>query len=123
MLDENEADVAKTQSAFLSDLEREFERDTDADKEKAIPLDKANLVILYIVTAYKIAKPYPVIIAQEACGTLLCAVHSKSIYRTIAVPRPFIYSPSIDSRSSTSNCTCSTSLFVCEIGRRLLPGF
>ncbi|MGY5876821.1 MAG: hypothetical protein RTU30_13815 [Candidatus Thorarchaeota archaeon] len=53
MLDENEADVAKTQSAFLSDLEREFERDTDADKEKAIPLDKANLVILYIVTAYK----------------------------------------------------------------------
>lgn len=53
LLGENETDAIKTQDAFLSDLEREFDRSIDIDKKKAIPLDKANLVILYIVTAYK----------------------------------------------------------------------
>ncbi len=53
LLDENDSDITKTQDAFLSDLEREFDRNLDIDKERAIPLDKANLVILYIVTAYK----------------------------------------------------------------------
>jgi len=53
LLDENDKNVKKTQDAFLSDLEREFDNALDTDKEKAIPLDKANLVILYIVTAYK----------------------------------------------------------------------
>ncbi|MFX1560084.1 MAG: hypothetical protein ACFFBL_05825 [Promethearchaeota archaeon] len=53
MLSDNIPDESQTQGAFLSDLEREFERNTDADKKKSIPLDKANLVILYIVTAYK----------------------------------------------------------------------
>jgi hypothetical protein len=53
LLGENESDTKKTQDAFLSDLEREFDRNTDISMEKAIPLDKANLVILYIVTAYK----------------------------------------------------------------------
>ncbi|MFW9967815.1 MAG: hypothetical protein ACFFEA_11745 [Candidatus Thorarchaeota archaeon] len=53
LLKENETDTKKTQDAFLSDLEREFNRNTDISMEKAIPLDKANLVILYIVTAYK----------------------------------------------------------------------
>jgi hypothetical protein len=53
MLSDNVPDESQTQDAFLSDLEREFERNIDTDKKKAIPLDKANLVILYIVTAYK----------------------------------------------------------------------
>ncbi|MFW9863479.1 MAG: hypothetical protein ACFFEX_10210 [Candidatus Thorarchaeota archaeon] len=53
LLEENESDTIKTQDAFLSDLEREFDRNSDISMEKAIPLDKANLVILYIVTAYK----------------------------------------------------------------------
>jgi hypothetical protein len=53
LLGENESEAKKTQDAFLSDLEREFDRNSDISMEKAIPLDKANLVILYIVTAYK----------------------------------------------------------------------
>ncbi|MFX0108971.1 MAG: hypothetical protein ACFE7R_11855 [Candidatus Hodarchaeota archaeon] len=53
LLEENEIDTKMTEDAFLSDLEREFNRDTEIDKKSVIPLDKANLVILYIVTAYK----------------------------------------------------------------------
>ena len=43
----------ETQEAFLSDLEKEFETEMDIDKKAVIPKDKANLVILYIVTGYK----------------------------------------------------------------------
>ena len=53
MLSENNQGVKETQDAFLSDLEREFSKNYDIDKRKIIPKDKANLVILYIVTAYK----------------------------------------------------------------------
>lgn len=53
LLGENVSDTKRTQMAFLSDLEKEFNRDSVVDKRTAIPLDKANLVILYIVTAYK----------------------------------------------------------------------
>ena len=53
MLSDKIPDETQIHEAFLSDLEREFERNDNPAKRKAIPLDKANLVILYIVTAYK----------------------------------------------------------------------
>ncbi len=81
LLDENEADVKKTQDAFLSDLEREFDRNIDTDKEKAIPLDKANLVILYIVTAYK--KKFAKIISKIHTWSFILAGLSMALFTLI----------------------------------------
>ncbi|MFW9805608.1 MAG: hypothetical protein ACFFFK_02620 [Candidatus Thorarchaeota archaeon] len=53
MLSDTIPDETQVQGAFLSDLDREFTRNHVYNKRDAIPLDKANLVILYIVTAYK----------------------------------------------------------------------
>ena len=53
LLAENNHSIRATQDAFLSDLDKEFSKNYDTDKRKIIPKDKANLVILYIVTAYK----------------------------------------------------------------------
>ncbi len=53
LLHKSNFSTKQTQDAFLSDLELEFKRNHRMDKREIIPLDKANLVILYIVTAYK----------------------------------------------------------------------
>ena len=71
LLEENQRDTKKTQDAFLSDLEREFTRNVDITMEKAIPLDKANLVILYIVTAYK--KKFAKLISRIHLWTFILA--------------------------------------------------
>ncbi|MFX1332750.1 MAG: hypothetical protein ACFE9W_14425, partial [Promethearchaeota archaeon] len=90
LLKENESDVKKTQDALLSDLEREFERNSDISMETAIPLDKANLVILYIVTAYK--KKFAKLITKIHTWSFILAgvvLAISAVYYTLFV-MPFI---------------------------------
>ncbi|MFW9813422.1 MAG: hypothetical protein ACFFF9_13250 [Candidatus Thorarchaeota archaeon] len=83
MLSDKIPDESQTHEAFLSDLEREFDRHIDEDKETAIPLDKANLVILYIVTAYK--KRFAKFISKIHTWSFILAGVSMAIFTLIYI--------------------------------------